>query len=284
MRAHRRVCCATPACSKRKITMPTSSRNRPQLVSAPVPPDAAARQRSPVNLSDLAYERIEELLVSCALKPGRFMATHELQALVGFGRTPVLQAVNRLAADTLLIVTPRHGIQVAPIDLTRERLLLRLRRDVERFVIRLATERSGASQRNQMLHIRRQLIEHGASMTIEQFNGVDRRIDQLFLTAAHEPFVESTLRPLHTIFRRIGWIYHMQTDSHASLQGTVDGHIAVIDAVANGHVDAAIAASDSLMDFVESMFDVLEREVAPTLLDCSLASFDDTFGHPTPNA
>ena len=235
-------------------------------------------------LSDLAYERIEDLLVNCELKPGRFMATHDLQTLVGFGRTPVHQAVNRLATDTLLIVTPRHGIQIAPIDLTGERLLLRLRRDIERFVIRLSTERSGASQRNQMLHIRRQLIEHGAQMSIEQFNVVDRRIDQLLLTAAHEPFVASTLRPLHTIFRRIGWIYHMQTTNNSNLQGTIDGHVAVIDAVANGHVDAAITASDGLMDFVESMFDVLEREVAPSLLDCSLDSFDDAFLPPAPNA
>lgn len=261
--------------------MATSPRHRPKLVVATAPAQEAPHRRSQVNLSDLAYERLEELLICCELKPGRFLATHDLQTLVGFGRTPVHQAVNRLAADTLLIVTPRHGIQIAPIDLTRERLLLRLRRDVERFVIRLATERSGASQRNQMLHIRRHLIEHGAEMTIEQFNVVDRRIDQLFLTAANEPFVESTLRPLHTIFRRIGWIYHMQTANNAKLQGTVDGHIAVIDAVANGHVDAAIAASDGLMDFVESMFDVLEREVAPALLDCSLDSFDDTFLHPT---
>ena len=168
-----------------------------------------------------------------------------------------------------------------------------MRRDVERFVIRLATERSGASQRNQMLHLTRQLIEHGAEMTIEQFNGIDRRIDQLFLSAEHEPFVERTLRPLHTIFRRIGWIYHMQTAHHAKLQATIDGHVAVIDAIANGHVDAAIAASDGLMDFVESIFDVLERAVAPALLDCSLESFEETFlgsaregvrgGHPIPN-
>ena len=66
----------------------------------------------------------------------------------------------------------------------------------------------------------------------------------------------------------------MQTANHTNLQGTVDGHVAVIDAVANGHVDAAIAASDGLMDFVEGMFYVLEREVDPALLDCSLQSLD----------
>ena len=121
-----------------------------------------------------------------------------------------------------------------------------------------------------MLHLKRQLIEHGATMTVEQFNVIDRLIDQQFLAAAQEPFVEGTLRPLHTIFRRIGWIYHMRTPGHTDLQGTVQGHIAVIDAVADGKVDEAIAASDHLMDFVDTMFDALERDAAPSLLDSSL--------------
>jgi DNA-binding GntR family transcriptional regulator len=256
--------------------MASSTRPAPAKTKAAPAPDAP-RRRSTVNLSDLAYERLEELLVSCALKPGRFLATHELQALVGCGRTPVLQAVNRLAADTLVAVTPRHGLQIVPVNLTRDRVLLRLRRDMERFVIRLATERSGASERNQMLHLKRQLSEHRANISLEQFNLVDRRIDQLLLAAAGEPFVESTLRPLHTIFRRIGWIYHMQTKQGVDLHDTVDGHIAVIDAVASGKADAAIAASDRLMDFVEDMFDVLEREVDPALLDCSLTELGSGF-------
>ncbi|MEY2951917.1 MAG: hypothetical protein RLZZ401_4, partial [Pseudomonadota bacterium] len=117
---------------------------------------------------------------------------------------------------------------------------------------------------------KRQLLEFGPDAQIGQFNVIDRRIDQLFLAAANEPFVESTLRPLHTIFRRIGWLYHMQAEHSAPLQRSVDGHIAVLDAVASGNVQAAIAASDRLMDFMESMFDVLEREVDPQLLDDSL--------------
>ena len=262
------------------ITVPSSVRKG--LVSrSPVstgPAGAAQpRQRNPQNLSDLAYEKLEALLINCELRPGRFLAMHELQALTGYGRTPVHQAVSRLAADTLMIVTPRHGIRIAPIDLGRERVLLRLRRDVERFVIQLATERSGASERNQMLHLKRQLLELGPDTQIGQFNVIDRRIDQLFLAAANEPFVESTLRPLHTIFRRIGWIYHMQAAHSAPLQRSVDGHVAVLDAVASGDVPAAMATSDRLMDFMESMFDVLEHEVAPSLLDCSLEAPDDTF-------
>ena len=220
---------------------------------------------------DHAYERIEEMLVNCQLKPGRFLAMQDLQELVRFGRTPIHQAISRLAADTLVIVRPRHGVQIAPIDLARERGLLPLRRDTERFVIRLAAERSGPSQRNHMLHLMRVLREQRDSMTINKFNAVDRRIDQLIMAAAQEPFVEHTLRPLHTIFRRIGWLHHTQIARGENLQRSIDCHVAVLDAVANRHIDQAIAASDELIAFVDSMFDVLEREIDPSLLDCSLA-------------
>jgi DNA-binding GntR family transcriptional regulator len=107
-------------------------------------------------------------------------------------------------------------------------------------------------------------------MTVSEFNVLDRRIDRLIVAAAGEPFLEHTVRPLHTIFRRIGWIHHNQIKGDVSLHATIDCHLAVLDAVANRHLDAAVAASDTLIDFVDSMFDVMEREVDPALLDCSL--------------
>jgi DNA-binding GntR family transcriptional regulator len=92
--------------------------------------------------------------------------------------------------------------------------------------------------------------------------------------AANEPFVEHTLRPLHTIFRRIGWLYHTQIAHSQNLKRSIDCHVDVLDAVANRHIDKALAACDELIAFVDSMFDVLEREIDPSLLDLSLAYLD----------
>jgi DNA-binding GntR family transcriptional regulator len=223
-----------------------------------------------MNLFELAFERIEDLIITCELKPGCFLAIQDLQEITGFSRTPVHQAVSRLADDTLVLVRPRHGVQIAPIDLARERVLLHLRRDLERFVIRLAAERSNPSHRNHLLHLERILRERREAMTIGEFNVFDRRIDKLILAAASEPFLEHTMRPLHTIFRRIGWIHHNQLKADGSLLTTVDCHLAILNAVANRHIDEAMAASDALIDFVDSMFEVMEREIDPALLDCSL--------------
>jgi Bacterial regulatory proteins, gntR family len=49
-------------------------------------------RRNRVNFFELAYRRIEDLLVNCELKPGRFLTVQELQAVTGFGRTPVQNA------------------------------------------------------------------------------------------------------------------------------------------------------------------------------------------------
>ncbi|MDB5895238.1 MAG: transcriptional regulator, GntR family, partial [Rhodoferax sp.] len=65
--------------------MPASRPEPLRLASPPKPKEGEQRRRTAVSLSDTAYERIEELLICCELKPGRFLATHELQAMVGFG-------------------------------------------------------------------------------------------------------------------------------------------------------------------------------------------------------
>jgi DNA-binding GntR family transcriptional regulator len=267
------------------------TKRRPSTASRKLSPqknvvaaDAASpiqRRRNRLNLFDLACQRIEDLLVKCELKPGSFLTMQDLQEMTSFGRTPVHQAVSRLAADTLIIVLPRHGLQIAPVDLARERVLLQLRRDIERFVVRLAAERSGPSHRNQIMHLTRALRDQREKITIDEFNVFDRRIDDIILDAAGETILEHTLRPLHTIFRRVGWIYHTQIASGADFDPTIDCHLAILDAISNRRIDAAMAASDALTDFVDHMFDAMERELDPALLDCGLESLARKHSQPS---
>jgi len=232
--------------------------------------NALGRPNGQIKQVDLAYERIEQMLVNCRLAPGQLLAMQDIQKLVGLGRTPVHQAVSRLASDTLLIVRPRHGLQIAPINLARERALLPLRRDIERFVVRLAVKRSGASQRNQMLSLLRLLQEPAERLAIDRFNVIDHNIDELLIATAGEPFIEHTLRPLHSLFRRIGWLYHSKLAITPGIGQSVELHVEFLDAIANHHVDRALAVLDALIAFVDSMFDVLERDIDAALLDCSL--------------
>jgi len=66
---------------------------------------------------------------------------------------------------------------------------------MERFVVRLAAERASLSHRNQALHYRGGVLrERRETLSIDEFNRLDRRIDALILLAASEPFLAHTMR------------------------------------------------------------------------------------------
>ena len=232
-------------------------------------PARRPKRQNSDNLSHRAYDLCEAMIVTCDLQPGLFLSIQDLQTATGLGRTPIHQAVSRLASDTLILVRPRHGLQVAPIDLARERTLLALRRDMERFVLRLAAERAGPNHRNQLRYISAKLRDQADTLSLAAFNQLDRMVDDIVAAAAAEPFLEHTLRPLHTFFRRIGWVYHTRIRPEEGLGRTIGCHLAMLDAVAAGRTLDAETAADDLTRFVQSMFDVLESGVDPVLFDCN---------------
>lgn len=219
------------------------------------------------SLLEQAYQGLEELIVTCQLEPGRYLRIQDLQEITGYNRMPVYQAVTRLASDTLLTVRPRQGIQVSPVDLDRASTLLSLRRDMERFVITLACEKASVLQRATLRKIAEALWEKRPQMTLSDFNRFDLQIDAQILAICEEPFLEYSLRPLHTIFRRIGWIYHTYVEHGQDLSGTIDGHLGVLEAMLSNDAASAAKASDDLMDFVQQDIDLIKYGVDPAVLD-----------------
>lgn len=222
------------------------------------------------SLTDLAYERIEELFVALRLPPGAFIRMQDLQDLVGLGRTPVHMAVRRLAAETLLEIRPRDGLTVSTIDLARERRLARLRRDIDRFVVEEAARHKTGNHRFRLVFLRQRLESARAGLTVETFNRFDRSFDLLLIEATGERFLERTYRPLHAFARRMGFLNLTRLSGSAGLDQTVDRHFDLLDAIVAGNVAKARKASDALVDFSISLIDGIAGNVDPTLLDASL--------------
>lgn len=231
------------------------------------PPRERGAARSADSLAVLAYERVEDLIVHCELQPGADIRMQDLQDRIGIGRTPVHQAVRRLAAETLIQIRPRDGLRISPIDLGRDRRLLQLRRGMDRFSVQLAAEKLNANQRNRLMRLDRLMSKRKSVMDVHEFNSYDRELDAIILDAADEPFLERTLRPLHTIFRRTGHVYLMQLGSGEGLQQTIACHLDLLRAVHAQDAVEASGASDRLIGFADSMFVRLEREIDPKLLD-----------------
>ncbi|SDD30605.1 DNA-binding transcriptional regulator, GntR family [Paracoccus isoporae] len=216
-----------------------------------------------------AYERIEELFVSLQLQPGAALRTQDLQALTGLGRTPVHQAVRRLAAETLLDVQPRNGVRVAPIDLARERRLADLRRDMERFICGAAIAGMEGNERARLFYIKDQLRADADRITLDRFNMLDKAFDMLMIQASRERFLERSLRPLKALGRRAGYLDISRVSGAAGLRETVERHLAIMEAVLDRDVARARDMSDGLINFGLEMLDRLERHIDPACLDIS---------------
>ncbi len=69
------------------------------------------------NLGQQAYKKFKELLFARTWKPGDFVSQSELVEKTGVQISPMRDALQRLAAEGLVIITPRKGIQVIPASI-----------------------------------------------------------------------------------------------------------------------------------------------------------------------
>ena len=92
------------------------------------------------SLADRAYDRLEEMIATLELRPGSIVTEGELVERLGIGRTPLREAVQRLAAQRLVTTLPRRGLVVSEVNLTDHLGVLETRRVLDRLI---AAERAG---------------------------------------------------------------------------------------------------------------------------------------------
>src|SRR6201996_9226828 len=98
-------------------------------------------------LTEKAYRALEEEIVTLRIPPGTVVSEAMLSRRLGVGRTPVREALQRLAREWLVVILPRRGIVVSEIDPVRQLRLLEARREIERFLARTAARRASSVQR-----------------------------------------------------------------------------------------------------------------------------------------
>lgn len=75
--------------------------------------DAAYGRRSH---ADRAYEALRRLVLDNVLPAGEQLLEQEAALKLGMSRTPVREAMQRLARDGMVEIRPRHGMRVLPIS------------------------------------------------------------------------------------------------------------------------------------------------------------------------
>jgi DNA-binding GntR family transcriptional regulator len=207
------------------------------------------------SFADRAYYAIRELIVTLELPPGAVVREPELTARLGIGRTPVREALRRLAQERLVEVFPRRGIFVTEVDARDLTRLCEVRLALEPEAARLAAERATQADLTELRAVLAEL-DGRRKRDPRALIDLDERIHRAIYLASHNPYLAETLEQYYAHALRIWMVALARTDIGAA----VGGHHAVLEAVVRG--DGARAAR-LMREHVES-FEAAVRDVLLT--------------------
>jgi len=232
-----------------RATKPAASRSAKVAKRTSDVADGNRVSDDPETLTDRAYRLIEELIVTLALPPETILSEQSLAARIGIGRTPIREALQRLARDGLVVILPRRGILVSQINLKTQMRLLEVRRELERLMAGGAAERATPEESALFATIARQMRRASDENDDMTFMRLDRQFNELVSLAARNEFASRAMGLMHGLSRRF-WYQHYRESGDLPLSARL--HAEVAEAIAGRDPRAAAKASDRLIDYIES--------------------------------
>ncbi len=213
---------------------------------------AGARATKPAeidqSLSERAYTDLEELIVTLKLAPGTAVSEAALAQQLGIGRTPIREALQRLAREHLVRILPRRGNIVSAIDIQAQMRLLELRREVERLIARCAARRASVDEKKRFIALGDAIDRCAERNDAVGFMRCDRNLNDLCVAAARNEYIVVAMSAMSSLSRRFWFLHYRQA---ADLPLTARLHAALARAIGAGDEAGAMAASDRLIDTIE---------------------------------
>ena len=203
------------------------------------------------SLSQQAYVHIRRKIVSLELPPGSVIDEANLRAELGFGRTPIREAMQRLSLEKLVTIVPRRGMFVAEIGITDLQRLFEVRVVLESTAARLAALRGMENHWHQMEAVLVELPDNGQPTDNQSLIGIDETCHKIIYEAADNKFLQDTLTTLYALSLRL-WYFSLS--KVGDMQGAVLEHKSILDALrASDPGSAALLLEQHIRTFQEEI-------------------------------
>nr|WP_275448243.1 GntR family transcriptional regulator [Mesorhizobium sp. IRAMC:0171] len=195
------------------------------------------------SISAKAYRALEKMIVTLDLAPGRLTTERALIEKLSLGRTPVREAIQRLALEGLIEIRPRAGLEIAPLHAGDWLKVLDARRGMEVILAhaaaRFATPEIIARLQTIAIAIHDAVVTNDVVGYLE----ADKSLNEAIAVAADNQFAARLVAPLQTHSRR----FWFRFQSGTGLAEAAGNHVTLIRAILERDQDAAGAEADRLM-------------------------------------
>ncbi len=204
---------------------------------------------SSLSLSDQAYRLLERHIVTLSLQPGSVTNERVLIELTGMGRTPVREAIQRLAWEGLMEVRPRSGIAITALDPKDFTKVLDAREGVEQILCRDAARYAGAYEHDKLREAAVMMKQAATTQDIPLFLDADKAFDEVLGSASLNPYATRLAAPLQSHSRRF-W-FRLRRDE--SLTDSAAAHTRMIEAIVSRDENTAVESAKQLIAHLRTL-------------------------------
>lgn len=177
-------------------------------------PAALRRRKSSLpSMRDQAYELLKAQIVRCDLRPGEAITVTDVAQTLNLGRTPVIQAIDRLAVEGLVVVMPRKGVVVSPISMNDIIEIVQIRTLNEGQAARWAAERASSADIDRMARNVDDTWAAARNGTVLDVIDLDREFHRLLIGGAQNAILAEFLGNLHDRSLRF-WFLSLRAPDH----------------------------------------------------------------------
>lgn len=207
-------------------------------------PSATPRLPAPgdgLRNNEYVFRQLKDQIITGTLAPGSRLIESSVAAQFGVSRTPVREALQRLATEDLIDVDPMRGMVVHAPDASEIEDVLVVRGSLDGLAAALAAQKIGDSQLARLRLVVDAMAEGAAIDKREQIVTANRRFHDIIYAAAGNPRLERIAGELRDYVRRFST---PPSASPERVQHVLVEHQAILEALERHDPDAAREASD----------------------------------------
>jgi DNA-binding GntR family transcriptional regulator len=204
-----------------------------------------------------AYEWIRERITTLELAPGAPINEQELASDMEMGLVPVREALKLLAHDNLVVITPRHGLYVADVNVPDLEQLSEMRLSLEGLSARLAASRATADDLVVLEALRQEQASTDPEDSRRLFD-IDHRFHQAVAQAAHNKYLADGLERLFGLSQRL---WYLALPQLGFLPSAVEKHLDLVGAIRAGDGNRAEEIMhEHVSEFYGQVREILEEQ------------------------
>jgi DNA-binding GntR family transcriptional regulator len=209
-------------------------------------------------IAERAYIELRDRIVTLRLAPGTLLREDELMRELGIGRTPLREAIKRLALENLVVVQPRSGTFVTSVDAADIIHISEVRADLEAQAAELAAQRMDGLTRERAEALLEEVRALEGAADPDALMNLDESIHELIWEGSRNPYLVETLERYFVLSLRI---WYVVLDRVPGLGAAVFDQARLLEAVlARDHVQARSLMREHVLAFEREIVAAFARD------------------------